>query len=148
MNKTVGSTLLVAGTMIGAGMLAMPLTSAGIGLTATVFLLLGLWAVLTFTALLFVELYQTADSDAGIGTLAAQYFGKAGRIISTAVLIVFLYALIAAYVSGGGSLLMDLLPAMGRRPAAGSSRRGCRAWSRRPAGCRHPPGRRGRRGRS
>ena len=39
MNKTVGSTLLVAGTMIGAGMLAMPLTSAGIGLTATVFLL-------------------------------------------------------------------------------------------------------------
>ena len=113
MNKTVGSTLLVAGTMIGAGMLAMPLTSAGIGLTATVFLLLGLWAVLTFTALLFVELYQTADSNAGIGTLAAQYFGQAGRIISTAVLIVFLYALIAAYVSGGGSLLMDLLPAMG-----------------------------------
>ncbi len=113
MNKTVGSTLLVAGTMIGAGMLAMPLTSAGIGLTATVFLLIGLWSVLTFTALLFVELYQTADSDAGIGTLAAQYFGKAGRIISTAVLIVFLYALIAAYVSGGGSLLMDLLPAMG-----------------------------------
>ena len=113
MNKTVGSTLLVAGTMIGAGMLAMPLTSAGIGLTATVFLLIGLWAVLTFTALLFVELYQTADSDAGIGTLAAQYFGKGGRIISTAVLIVFLYALIAAYVSGGGSLLMDLLPAMG-----------------------------------
>ena len=113
MNKTVGSTLLVAGTMIGAGMLAMPLTSAGIGLTATVFLLIGLWAVLTFTALLFVELYQTADSDAGIGTLAAQYFGQAGRIISTVVLIVFLYALIAAYVSGGGSLLMDLLPAMG-----------------------------------
>lgn len=113
MNKTVGSTLLVAGTMIGAGMLAMPLTSAGIGLTATVFLLIGLWAVLTFTALLFVELYQTADSEAGIGTLAAQYFGKAGRIISTAVLIVFLYALIAAYVSGGGSLLIDLLPAMG-----------------------------------
>ena len=113
MNKTVGSTLLVAGTMIGAGMLAMPLTSAGIGLTATVCLLIGLWAVLTFTALLFVELYQTADSDVGIGTLAAQYFGKAGRIISTAVLIVFLYALIAAYVSGGGSLLMDLLPAMG-----------------------------------
>ena len=113
MNKTMGSTLLVAGTMIGAGMLAMPLTSAGIGLTATVCLLIGLWAVLTFTALLFVELYQAADSDAGIGTLAAQYFGKAGRIISTAVLIVFLYALIAAYVSGGGSLLMDLLPAMG-----------------------------------
>ena len=110
MNKTVGSTLLVAGTMIGAGMLAMPLTSAGIGFGFTLVLLLGLWALLTFSALLFVELYQTAESDAGIGTLAEQYFGKAGRIIATTVLIIFLYALIAAYVSGGGSLLKDLLP--------------------------------------
>ena len=110
MNKTVGSTLLVAGTMIGAGMLAMPLTSAGIGFGFTLVLLLGLWALLTFSALLFVELYQTAESDAGIGTLAEQYFGKIGRIIATAVLIIFLYALIAAYVSGGGSLLKDLLP--------------------------------------
>ena len=110
MNKTVGSTLLVAGTMIGAGMLAMPLTSAGIGFGFTLVLLLGLWALLTFSALLFVELYQTADSDAGIGTLAELYFGKVGRIIATAVLIIFLYALIAAYISGGGSLLKDLLP--------------------------------------
>ena len=110
MNKTVGSTLLVAGTMIGAGMLAMPLTSAGIGFGFTLVLLLGLWALLTFSALLFVELYQTAESDAGIGTLAEQYFGKAGRIVATAVLVIFLYALIAAYVSGGGSLLKDLLP--------------------------------------
>lgn len=113
MNKTVGSTLIVAGTMIGAGMLAMPLTSAGIGFGFTLVLLLSLWALLTFTALLFVELYQNADSDAGIGTLAAQYFGKPGRIISTAILIIFLYALIAAYVSGGGSLMMDLLPTVG-----------------------------------
>ena len=110
MNKTVGSTLLVAGTMIGAGMLAMPLTSAGIGFGFTLVLLLGLWALLTFSALLFVELYQTAESDAGIGTLAEQYFGKTGRVIATAVLIIFLYALIAAYISGGGSLLKDLLP--------------------------------------
>ncbi|OOF54403.1 tyrosine transporter [Rodentibacter genomosp. 2] len=110
MNKTVGSTLLVSGTMIGAGMLAMPLTSAGIGFSFTLVLLLALWALLTFTALLFVELYQTAESDAGIGTLAEQYFGKFGRIVATAVLIIFLYALIAAYVSGGGSLLNDLLP--------------------------------------
>ena len=110
MNKTIGSTLLVAGTMIGAGMLAMPLTSAGIGFSFTLVLLVGLWALLTFSALLFVELYQTAESDAGIGTLAEQYFGKTGRIVATAVLIIFLYALIAAYISGGGSLLKDLLP--------------------------------------
>ncbi|OOF39541.1 tyrosine transporter [Rodentibacter rarus] len=118
MNKTVGSTLLVSGTMIGAGMLAMPLTSAGIGFGFTLVLLLGLWALLTFTALLFVELYQTAESDAGIGTLAEQYFGQFGRVVATIVLIIFLYALIAAYISGGGSLLSSLLPeGLGNKPS-------------------------------
>lgn len=110
MNKTLGSTLLVSGTMIGAGMLAMPLTSAGIGFGFTLVLLFLLWALLTFTALLFVEVYQTSEADAGIGTLSAQYFGAAGRVISTFVLLVFLYALSSAYVTGGGSILSSFLP--------------------------------------
>ncbi|RKW17188.1 MAG: amino acid permease [Cardiobacterium sp.] len=106
MNKTLGTTLLVSGTMIGAGMLAMPLTSAGIGFTFTVFLLIALWLLLTYSALLFVEVYQTTESDSGIGTLAALYFGNAGRIFATTVMFVFLYALLAAYVSGGGEILL------------------------------------------
>ncbi|MFD1804883.1 aromatic amino acid transport family protein [Pasteurella oralis] len=110
MNKTAGSTLLVSGTMIGAGMLAMPLTSAEIGFSFTLVLLIALWGLLTYTALLFAEIYQTAEHDAGIGTLAAQYFGRAGRIIATVVLLVFLYALLSAYVTGGGSILASSLP--------------------------------------
>lgn len=107
MNKTLGTTLLVSGTMIGAGMLAMPLTSAGIGFTFTVVLLLSLWLLLTYSALLFVEVYQTTDSDAGIGTLSAIYYGHAGRIVSTAVMFIFLYALLSAYITGGGGILMQ-----------------------------------------
>ena len=48
MNKTVGSTLLVAGTMIGAGMLAMPLTSAGIGFGFTLSLVIGALGIINF----------------------------------------------------------------------------------------------------
>ncbi len=110
MNKTLGSTLITSGTMIGAGMLAMPLTSAGIGFTFTVGLLCILWVLLTYSALLFVEVYQTAEYDAGIGTLAAQYFGKPGRVVATTVLMIFLYALLSAYVTGGGSILASTLP--------------------------------------
>ena len=113
MNKTLGSTLIVSGTMIGAGMLAMPLTSAGIGFTFTVVLLGVLWVLLTFSALLFAEVYQTAEYDAGIGTLAAQYFGKPGRIVATTVLMIFLYALLSAYVTGGGAILASIMPTMG-----------------------------------
>lgn len=109
-NKTLGSTLIVAGTTIGGGMLAMPLTSAGIGFGFTVVLLFALWLLLCFSALLFVELYQNIDSDAGIGSLAEKYYGTVGRVISTAVLIIFLYAILSAYVSGGSSLLSVFLP--------------------------------------
>ena len=59
-NKTLGSALIIAGTSIGAGMLAMPLTSAGIGFGFTAALLFGLWLLLAYSGLLFVEVYQTA----------------------------------------------------------------------------------------
>ena len=69
-----------------------------------------LWILLTYSALLFVEVYQTAEHDAGIGTLAAQYFGRPGRIVATSVLMIFLYALLSAYVTGGGAILASTLP--------------------------------------
>ncbi|MGR3808311.1 aromatic amino acid transport family protein [Pasteurella testudinis] len=112
-NKTLGSTLLVAGTTIGAGMLAMPITSASMGFTFTVSLLLILWLLLSFSALLFIEVYQTAYIDAGLASLAEQYFGRWGRILSTFSLLIFMYAILSAYVTGGGSLISGLLPLVG-----------------------------------
>ncbi|PJG83207.1 aromatic amino acid transport family protein [Caviibacterium pharyngocola] len=110
-NKILGSALMIAGTTIGAGMLAMPLTSAGMGFGATFALLLGLWLLLTYTGLLFMEVYQTAPrTDVGVASLAEQYFGMTGRILATFSLLVLLYALLSAYVTGGGSLLAGLLP--------------------------------------
>ncbi|TYA28202.1 aromatic amino acid transport family protein [Aggregatibacter actinomycetemcomitans] len=110
-NKTFGSTLIIAGTAIGAGMLAMPLTSAGMGFAFTAALLIGLWLLLAYSGLLFVEVYQTAKrKDDGVATLAEKYFGIPGRIISTLSLFILLYALSAAYMAGGGTLLANALP--------------------------------------
>lgn len=105
---------MIAGTTIGAGMLAMPLTSAGMGFGATLALLVGLWALLAYTGLLFMEVYQTAPrQDVGVASLAEQYLGLTGRVTATTSLLVLLYALLAAYISGGGSLLSGVLPQMG-----------------------------------
>ena len=102
-NKILGSALMIAGTTIGAGMLAMPLTSAGMGFGATLALLIGLWALLAYTGLLFMEVYQTAPrQDVGVASLAEQYLGIGGRLSATISLLVLLYALLAAYISGGG----------------------------------------------
>lgn len=62
-NRTIGSIFIVAGTTIGAGMLAMPLAAAGVGFSTTLVMLIGLWALMCYTALLMVEVYQHAPAD-------------------------------------------------------------------------------------
>ncbi|MDO4431051.1 MAG: aromatic amino acid transporter [Lonepinella koalarum] len=112
-NKTLGSALIVAGTTIGAGMVSMPLTSAGLGFGYTLFLLIFLWALLAYSALLFVEVYQKAPRlDAGIATLAEQYFGMTGRILATLSLVVFMYAILTVYVLMSSDLISSVLPAL------------------------------------
>ncbi|MCK3657313.1 tyrosine transporter [Pasteurellaceae bacterium Pebbles2] len=112
-NKTFGSALIVAGTTIGAGMVSMPLTSAGMGFGYTVLLLLILWVLLSYSALLFVEVYQKAKrQDAGIATLAEQYFGMPGRVLATLSLVVFMFAILTVYVLMSSDLIASVLPVL------------------------------------
>ncbi|KNH12265.1 aromatic amino acid transport family protein [Vibrio cyclitrophicus] len=102
-SKVFGSTLIIAGTTIGAGMLALPLASAGIGFSTSLFLMLGLWALMAFTALLMVELHQFAESDATLHTLAHTILGTKGKWIASFAVMFLFYALCAAYIAGGGA---------------------------------------------
>lgn len=112
-NKTFGSALIVAGTTIGAGMVSMPLTSAGMGFGYTFILLVLLWGLLSYSALLFVEVYQKAERpDAGIATLAEQYFGMVGRVLSTLSLVVFMYAILTVYTLMSSNLISTVLPSL------------------------------------
>lgn len=112
-NKTFGSALIVAGTTIGAGMVSMPLTSAGMGFGYTVTLLALLWGLLSYSALLFVEVYQKAErQDAGIATLAEQYFGIIGRVTATLTLVVFMYAILTVYTLMSSDLISTVLPSL------------------------------------
>ena len=112
-NKTFGSALIVAGTTIGAGMVSMPLTSAGMGFGYTLLLLLILWGLLSYSALLFVEVYQKAErQDAGIATLTEQYFGMTGRVLATLSLVVFMYAILTVYVLMSSDLISTVMPSL------------------------------------
>jgi len=104
-NRTLGSIFIVAGTTIGAGMLAMPLAAAGVGFGVTVVLLGGLWALMCYTALLLLEVYQHVPADTGLGSLAARYLGRYGQWITGFSMMFLMYALTAAYISGAGELI-------------------------------------------
>ena len=102
-SKVFGSTLIIAGTTIGAGMLALPLASAGIGFTTSLFVMFGLWILMAFTALLMVELHQYADSSATLHTLAEKILGTKGKFVASFAVMFLFYALCAAYIAGGGA---------------------------------------------
>ncbi|GHG02939.1 aromatic amino acid transport family protein [Thalassotalea marina] len=104
-NKTIGSTLIIAGTTIGAGMLALPIASAGLGFTTAIIVLLLAWCLMTYTALLMLEVHQHADTSATLNTLAKSLLGKKGQVVANFSMIFLFYALCAAYIAGGGSQL-------------------------------------------
>jgi tyrosine-specific transport protein len=109
MSKTFGSTLIIAGTTIGAGMLALPLASAGLGFTAATLTMVGIWALMIYTALLMLEVHQHADKNATLHTLAHQLLGRKGQVIASFAMMFLFYALCAAYIAGGGSQPNDKL---------------------------------------
>lgn len=108
-NRTLGSIFIVAGTTIGAGMLAMPLAAAGVGFGTTFIMLVTLWALMCYTALLLVEVYQHQSAYTGLGTLAKHYLGRSGQWLTGASMLFLMYALTAAYISGAGELLASSL---------------------------------------
>jgi len=101
--------LIVAGTTIGAGMLALPIASAGLGFTTALSLILLTWVLMTYTALLMLELHQYADRDATLNTLAKSWLGKRGQWVANFSVMFLFYALCAAYIAGGGAQLQEKL---------------------------------------
>lgn len=87
----------------------MPLAAAGVGFAVTLGLLFTLWALMCYTALLLLEVYQHVPADMGLGSLAARYLGRYGQWVTGFCMLFLLYALTAAYISGAGELLASSL---------------------------------------
>ncbi|MEZ9626203.1 aromatic amino acid transport family protein [Aliivibrio fischeri] len=112
--KVLGSSLIIAGTTIGAGMLALPLVSASLGFFTASLLMIGIWAIMSYTSLLMLEVHQYGDQSATLHSLARQFLGKYGQKVATFSMLFLFYALCAAYIAGGSeqfhSKLNELLP--------------------------------------
>jgi len=109
-SKTLGSILIVAGTAIGAGMLATPIITAASGFIYASFLMFGLWALMCISALLAAEAALAFPAGYnGFNTMARATIGRPGQVFSWLAFLGLLYALNAAYISGGGSILSTTL---------------------------------------
>lgn len=108
-NKIFGSTLLSVGTCIGAGILALPMVGATSGFIMSAILIIGIWMLITVSALLVLEVNLTCPkSSCSFDAMAQKTLGKIGRTITWITLLCLHYALLAAYSSGATTLLNSL----------------------------------------
>jgi tyrosine-specific transport protein len=104
-SSLVGGILLVAGTSIGAGMLALPVVTAAGGFFPAFFSYLICWAFMTSTGLLLLEISLGMPPDANLITMAGAYLGRGGKVFAWVFYLFLFYSLSVAYLSGGGGLL-------------------------------------------
>ncbi|AKP74789.1 Tyrosine permease [Piscirickettsia salmonis] len=109
MKNTLGSILIIAGTAIGGGMLALPLASAGPGFSASITLLAMIWLGLLASAFVLLEAVLAFPKGTNFSTIARLTLGLPGQIAMWISMLMLLYALDAAYISGGSSLIVAAL---------------------------------------
>lgn len=107
--KRVIGTLLVAGTCIGGGMLALPvLTSLG-GFIPSLALFLVCWLFMAGTGLLFLEVCHWMDGDTNMISMAGKTLGVKGKVFAWLLYLFMFYCLTLAYIVGCGNLVTEMI---------------------------------------
>lgn len=108
-NKLLGGVLIVAGTTIGGGMLALPVASSFAGFGLSCIVMIAIWALMTYTALITLEMNLYFNKGVSISYAAEHALGKFGKTISTIAIALLFYALLSAYMAGGASIFNQVL---------------------------------------
>lgn len=98
-----GGMLLICGSCIGAGMLALPILTGVAGFFPTLIMFVIAWLFMTVTALLIVEVNSSFEKPVNFITMIGRTLGQTGRFLSWLLYLFLFYALIIAYLSGSGN---------------------------------------------
>lgn len=110
--KLFGCTLLVAGTAIGAGMVALPITTGVTGTLPAILILLGCFSFMLLNLLILLEAaFYCEVPEANIISIVQTHLGIPGAILAWISYVLLLYAVIAAYISGGAELISHAMHA-------------------------------------
>ena len=103
--SVLGGTMIIAGTCIGAGMLALPVTSAGMWIYWSVVVLFVTWLLMLLSSQALLEVNLSYEPGDSFHTLVKDLLGPGWSIVNGLSLAFVLYILVYAYVSGGGSIV-------------------------------------------
>jgi tyrosine-specific transport protein len=108
-----GGILLLTGTAIGGGLLALPLATAETGFIHAVLLMLICWLLMTVSALLLLEVTLRFPPHANIVSIAKILLGPWGAGIAWISYLMLFYAIIAAYIASGADFIQAILAKTG-----------------------------------
>ena len=108
-SKFIGGVLLIVGTSIGGGMLALPMAAAAGGFFHSMLLFLGAWLVTVLAAFYILEANLWLPEGTNLVSMAKVTLGKAGQLVTWFAYLLLLYSLLSAYIAGGTDLLHNLL---------------------------------------
>ena len=101
--------MLVAGTCIGSGMIALPLMLAKLGLIPSILLMLLIAGITYFTSLVSLELNLQAGEGLSLGELGKKFSGRMAEMIGYASLKLLSFSLLAVFIYAGTSIINKLL---------------------------------------
>lgn len=108
-SKYLGGVLLIVGTSIGGGMLALPMANAEAGLLPSSFALFLCWLVMTCGAFLILEVNLYVPPGKHMVSMAFETLKTPGLIVTWITYLLLLYTLLSAYISGGSDVLQGVL---------------------------------------
>ena len=112
-SRFIGGILLIIGTSIGGGMLALPVANAATGFWQSSLFLFVCWAFMTLGAFFILEANLYLPRGKHMVSMASATLGNYGLLAAWISYLFLLYTLLSAYISGGTDVLNSLLLKLG-----------------------------------
>ncbi len=107
--SVIGGILLIAGSCIGAGMLALPILTGLAGFFPSLIAILAACVFMTFTGLLLVEVNGWFYGSINLLSMTELSFGKPGKALAWVSYLFLFYALLVAYSAASGEVFAAIL---------------------------------------
>ncbi len=99
-----GGILLIMGSCIGAGILALPIMTGIAGFFPSLFMFLLMWGFMGVSSLLIIEVHTSFPGRVNLVSMSERSFGLVGKVVSWVLYLLLFYSLLVAYILGSGTL--------------------------------------------
>ena len=113
LKNAVGGVLLIAGTAIGAAVLALPVSTSELGFVNATLYFVITWIFMTLAALYLLEANLREGYGSNIISMARDSLGRSAELIAWLLYLVLFYALNAAYFTGAGAWIYQAFQLIG-----------------------------------